>query len=146
MTEAIDYRNAIESLFQVVRDNDGTVTDYGLIGKYTYNDGWEDTAFSVGIVPTDIVKVEGIELVLRFPDTAIIPISNMVLSENNWSMSIIIRDGVSLLDAANVAYLLMRSNYFDGFRIGFQDANPKVGNFPQYYCQWKNWAFRNIII
>lgn len=146
MIEPIDYRNAIESLFQVVRNNDGVVTDYGLMGKYTYQDGWEDTAFSVGIVPQDIIKVEGIELVIRFPNTNNMPIADTILSVNDWSMNVIIRDDVSMLDARNVALLLERSNYFNGLRINFQDANPKVGNFPQYYCQWRSWIFRDIII
>lgn len=146
VTELIEYRNLIEGLFQVTRDNTGKVTSYGIMGKYTFEGSIENTAFTVGITPKNVIKVTGIELVLPYPTGRTINLDRQVFTEADYRLTIVIRDGATTTQSRNALLLLERSGYFDGFCYSFQDANPKVGNFPQWYCQWKGWIFRDIII
>lgn len=144
LADPLDFKTAIETILGVTRDPlTNRVVEFGAMGKYTFKNGLVETAFSVGTTPLDVAKVEGIELILPFPDLGLnANIGQEIYSENYYRLTIVCRD-IYTLKAYNAFLLLQRSNQLLAFRGTFQDANPKVGSFPQWFCTFRQFTFRD---
>lgn len=142
MFEPAAIRTAIETILGVVRDSDNSVINYGYVGKYTYKNGFESTAFTAGVTPGGVLKIEGLEFILPFPSVDKIKgIADFVYSEQGYSLSIVARDGATSYGYSSVL-ILQRSLMFEGFSYNFVDAIPAIGNFPQWNCKFKQFVFR----
>jgi hypothetical protein len=147
MTSPLAYRVQIETLLGVVRNPvTKLVTNYGVIGKYTFSNGYQNTAFTVGTVPLNISKVEGLEFILSYPDlTKSHRVGGRSYGEGLYRLNIVLRSGGLDTKAMNAVLVMQRSEMFTGFNYSFQDANPKIGSFPQFYCTFKEFVFREQI-
>lgn len=143
MTEPVAIRNAVESILGVSRDNSGKVTNYGYVGKYIYSNGFQNTAFTAGSTPPSVSKVEGLEFILPFPNVSEVKGIgyDLVFSEQDYRLTIVARDGKTSYGYSSVL-ILQRSLIFEGFTYTFIDANPVIGNFPQWNCRFRQFVFR----
>ena len=131
----IEIKTLIEGILGVVRNNQGKVTDYGLMGRYVYQSGFSNTAFTVGITP-QIESVEGLELVLEYPQSQHIkPLATgKIYSEKRYRLSVIQRSGNQ---GHNAVMLLERSGTLQCLSYVFIQANPEIGNYPQWNLSFK---------
>jgi len=142
MFEPVAIRTAIETILGVVRDSDNSVIHYGYVGKYTYSNGFENTAFTAGVTPGGVSKIEGLEFILPFPNVDKIKgIADLVYSEQDYRLSIVARSGNTSYGYSSVL-ILQRSLMFEGFSYNFVDAMPAIGNFPQWNCRFKQFVLR----
>jgi hypothetical protein len=142
MFEPAQIRTAIETLLGVNRDNTGKVTNYGYLGKYVYSNGFQNTAFTAGVTPGGVSKIDGLEFILPFPSVdKIKPIADFAYSEQDYRLTIVARSGATSYGYSAVL-ILQRSLIFDAFSYTFFDANPEIGNFPQWNCRFKQFVLR----
>jgi hypothetical protein len=147
MTSPLAYRNEIETLLGVTRNpTTKAVTNYGVIGKYIFNNGYQNTAFAVGTIPAGVSKVEGLEFILSYPDLEKSHrVGGRIFGQGRYRLNIVLRNGTLDIKAMNAVLTMQRSEKFLGFQYSFQDANPKVGSFPQFYCSFREFVFREAI-
>ena len=131
----IELKTLIETILGVKRNAQGLVTDYGVMGKYTYQGGFANTAFALGTIP-QIESVTGLELVLDYPQSQHIkPLSTgKIYSEKRYRLSLIQRSGNQ---GHNAVMLLERSGQLQCLNYIFIQANPEIGNYPQWNLSFK---------
>lgn len=136
----IEIKTLIEGILGVVRNSQGKVTNYGLMGKYVYQGGFSNTAFALGTVP-QVESVDGLECVLDYPQAQNIkPLATGdIYSEKRYRLSLIQRSGNQ---GHNAVMLLERSGQLQNLSYVFIPANPKVGNYPQWNLSFKVHEFR----
>jgi hypothetical protein len=116
------------------------------MGKYIFNNGYQNTAFTVGAVPAGVAKVEGLEFILSYPDLEKSHrVGGRIFGQGRYRLNIVLRSGVLDIKAMNAVLTMQRSEYFTDFQYSFQEANPKVGSFPQFYCTFREFVFREAI-
>lgn len=131
----IEIKTLIESILGVKRNVQGRVTEYGLMGQYQYQNGFSNTAFTVGITP-QIESVTGLECVLEYPRSQNIkPLATGdIYSEKRYRLQLIQRSGNQ---GHNAVMLLERSGALQSLTYVFIPANPKIGNYPQWNLSFK---------
>jgi hypothetical protein len=136
----IELKAIIESIFGVIRNNQGRVTNYGLMGQYQYQNGFTNTAFAIGQVP-EVNGVTGLECVLNYPQARQIkPLSTgNVYSEKIYRLSLVQHTGK---EGINAVMLLERSAQFQCLEYIYIPASPEIGNYPQWNLTFKIYELR----
>jgi hypothetical protein len=140
----IETKNLIETILGVKRSVTGIVTDYGLMGRYTYQGGFQNVAFSIGNPPrtVQVESVSGLEAILLYPNTRkVYPLATQkVYSEKLYRLSLIEH---SDRQGFNAVTLLERSARLQCFNYIYIPADPEIGNYPQWNLTFKGHEFRD---
>ena len=132
MTPITLKSNHVEPLLGVTRNpTTKAVLTYGLVGKYTYPNGYTDAAIAIGNPPTGI-KAEGLEVIID-PFDAV----NTELTDTIWHVKETIRISLIQRDVTKLNILMQARQRFKRlglwkYRDVYIPPSDIVQNFPAY--------------